>query len=91
MVSTTSQRRLTSKGQVTIPVEIRELLSLHPRDRVQFVVDGNQVRIEKATSVVDRYYGIARDKGSLPSDAREADEMIEEEMAREVVNETGAS
>ena len=40
--------RITSKGQVTIPVEIRERLGLLPDSEVEFVVEGNAVRIRKA-------------------------------------------
>ena len=36
--------RITSKGQVTIPVEIREKLGLFPNSEVDFDVDGNAVR-----------------------------------------------
>jgi AbrB family looped-hinge helix DNA binding protein len=41
--------RITSKGQVTIPVEIRERLGLLPNSEVEFEVAGNVVRIKKAT------------------------------------------
>ena len=37
--------RITSKGQVTIPVEIRERLGLLPETEVEFVVDGDGARI----------------------------------------------
>lgn len=37
--------RITSKGQVTIPVEIRERLGLLPNTEVRFEVEGNAVRI----------------------------------------------
>jgi AbrB family looped-hinge helix DNA binding protein len=40
--------RITSKGQVTIPVEIRERLGLLPNSEVDFEVEGNTVRIRKA-------------------------------------------
>jgi AbrB family looped-hinge helix DNA binding protein len=40
--------RITSKGQVTIPLEIRERLGLLPDTEVEFVVDGDAVRIVKA-------------------------------------------
>ncbi|MEO8604773.1 MAG: AbrB/MazE/SpoVT family DNA-binding domain-containing protein [bacterium] len=40
--------RITSKGQVTIPIEIREQLGLLPNSEVEFSVDGNAVRIRKA-------------------------------------------
>jgi AbrB family looped-hinge helix DNA binding protein len=39
---------LTSKGQVTIPIEIREALGLLPGTAVEFDVVGNSVRIRKA-------------------------------------------
>lgn len=37
--------RITSKGQVTIPIEIRERLGLLPHTEVRFEVEGNAVRI----------------------------------------------
>ncbi len=40
--------RITSKGQVTIPQEIREKLGFLPNTEVEFVVDGRVVRIVKA-------------------------------------------
>ena len=40
--------RITSKGQVTIPVEIRERLGLLPNSEVEFEVEGTAVRIHKA-------------------------------------------
>jgi AbrB family looped-hinge helix DNA binding protein len=39
---------LTSKGQVTIPQEIREALGLHAGTRVEFDIVGDAVRIRKA-------------------------------------------
>jgi AbrB family looped-hinge helix DNA binding protein len=40
--------RITSKGQVTIPQEIREQLGLLPYSEVEFEVDGDSVRVRKA-------------------------------------------
>src|SRR5437764_944968 len=40
--------RITAKGQVTIPIEIREKLGLLPATEVEFQVVGNAVRITKA-------------------------------------------
>lgn len=39
--------RITSKGQVTIPQEIREKLGLLPQSEVEFTIVGNSVRIRK--------------------------------------------
>jgi AbrB family looped-hinge helix DNA binding protein len=37
--------RITSKGQVTIPIEIRERAGLLPHTEVRFEVEGDTVRI----------------------------------------------
>lgn len=42
--------KVTSKGQVTIPQDIRERFGLLPDTEVEFVVEGNTVRIVKARS-----------------------------------------
>lgn len=39
--------RVTSKGQVTIPSEIREKFGLLPDTEVEFIVDGDAVKIER--------------------------------------------
>ena len=46
--------RITSKGQVTIPMDIREKLGLLPNTEVEFEIDGNAVRVKKAASRQDR-------------------------------------
>lgn len=40
--------RITSKGQVTIPIEIRQKLGLHPDTEVRFEIAGDAVRIRRA-------------------------------------------
>ena len=42
--------RITSKGQVTIPQEIREKAGLLPETEVEFVLEGKVVRIVRARS-----------------------------------------
>ena len=42
--------RITSKGQVTIPQAVRERTGLLPNTDVEFVIDGDDVRIVKAVS-----------------------------------------
>jgi AbrB family looped-hinge helix DNA binding protein len=39
---------VTTKGQITIPKEIRERLDLKDGDRVIFVIEGGQATIRKA-------------------------------------------
>jgi AbrB family looped-hinge helix DNA binding protein len=40
--------RITSKGQVTIPQDIRERFGLLPHTEVEFVTEGNVVVLRKA-------------------------------------------
>lgn len=39
--------RITTKGQITIPIEIRERLGLLPWSEVAFELDGDGVRLTK--------------------------------------------
>jgi bifunctional DNA-binding transcriptional regulator/antitoxin component of YhaV-PrlF toxin-antitoxin module len=40
--------RITSKGQVTIPIHIREQAGLMPHTEVEFEFDGTAVRVRRA-------------------------------------------
>jgi AbrB family looped-hinge helix DNA binding protein len=51
--------RITVKGQVTIPLEIREKLGLLPHTEVEFDVDRDAVRIRKVASTRARHRGHA--------------------------------
>jgi antitoxin PrlF len=42
--------RVTSKGQVTIPAHIRERFGLLPDTEVEFVVEGDTVKIVRAAN-----------------------------------------
>jgi AbrB family looped-hinge helix DNA binding protein len=46
--------RMTVKGQVTIPIEMREKLGLLPNSEVEFALVGDSVRITKAKGAKSR-------------------------------------
>lgn len=46
--------RITSKGQVTIPIEVRQKAGLLPDTEVEFVVRGNTVIVKKAGKIPRR-------------------------------------
>ena len=46
--------RMTSKGQVTIPMDIRQKLGLLPWTEVDFELDGNAVRVTRKTGTKGR-------------------------------------
>jgi AbrB family looped-hinge helix DNA binding protein len=59
--------RITSKGQVTIPIAIREKLGLLPNTEVEFNLQGNAARIVKAPEKKGRSRGndaVARLRGA---------------------------
>ncbi len=62
--------RITTKGQVTIPVDIRERFGLLPHTEVIFEVDGNTVRLRKSEAISDgrgqRLLRRMRGKATLP-------------------------
>jgi len=49
--------RITSKGQVTIPLAIREKAGLLPNTEVEFELDGRTVRIRRARHKTGRGRG----------------------------------
>lgn len=46
--------RITSKGQITIPQQVRHALGLHPGDEVDVVVEGKVARIVPVGGVTGR-------------------------------------
>lgn len=46
--------RVTTKGQVTIPIEIRQQLDIGPECEVEFEVVGNLVQLRKASANEER-------------------------------------
>jgi AbrB family looped-hinge helix DNA binding protein len=56
---------LTSKGQLTVPKEVRDLLGLKSGDRVVFEFEGGSVRLR-----AERHKSLGELKGSLPARGR---------------------
>jgi AbrB family looped-hinge helix DNA binding protein len=44
---------VTTKGQVTIPVDIRSRFHIRPNDRVDFIVDGDRIVLMPVRSLKD--------------------------------------
>lgn len=60
---------ITSKGQTTVPKEVREALDLEPGDRLSWEIRGGKVRITTERPGLFRWEGIFKDG---PADAVEA-------------------
>jgi len=77
---------VTEKGQVTIPLEIRRLMGLHPHDKVAFEMEGDVVKIRRASSKLLQGYGAVTPKNK-PEHLRELRESFEKGVAEEVTSE----
>jgi antitoxin PrlF len=64
---------MTSKGQVTIPAEIRQALGLVEGDRLEVRLDSDTVCLRRAESVIARTAGIFAHSGP----ARSVEELRE--------------
>ena len=53
---------VTTKGQVTIPIELREKLGIKPGDRVGFVTEGERVLLQRQETAVEAVFGLIKAK-----------------------------
>lgn len=72
---------LTSKGQVTIPKEVRDSLHLHTGDKVEFVItESREALIRPITKKVDDVFGRLHTKERKPISIEEMDAGIRQKM-----------
>ena len=78
--------KVTSKGQVTIPLEVRQKLALEPGSRVDFVLTAEgKLMIEPVETSVRSLEGIFHQAGREPVSLDEMDRSIADE-AEEIVS-----
>ena len=68
--------KVMSKGQVTIPKNVRSVLGVETGDRVTFIVDGNSVRV-----VNSALYALQRFQEQMKGEADKAGFLSEEDVA----------
>lgn len=72
--------KVTSKGQVTIPLEIRQKLGLEAGSRIDFVLTGEgRVIVEPVHSSVKSLEGVFHNARQKPVSLAEMQDAIEEE------------
>ena len=70
---------ITTKGQVTIPKEIRDYLNLDIGSKVDFVIDENGiVKLIPLNIPIQKLSGILHRKGMKPTTLEEMEEIIGE-------------
>lgn len=67
---------VTSKGQVTIPKPIRDLLQIKTGDRLDFVVEDDQVVLRPATLDLRSLKGLLHRPGRKPVSLKEMDAAV---------------
>jgi AbrB family looped-hinge helix DNA binding protein len=72
---------MTEKGQVTIPLAVRKLLDLKPRDRVTFRITKERVELLPASMSLEKAFGAVQPR-SKPEDWKEARRRAREERVR---------
>ena len=75
------QATITSKGQVTLPKPIRDKLHLRPGDKIDFVLDGDGLRVMPVTAPVTELKGMMP-KPAVPVSLQEMDAAIARAAAR---------
>ena len=79
---------VTRKGQITIPIEIRQSLNLNTGDKLAVEQRGDTVLLRRATSVVERTAGIfAKYRKATPLSPAEERAAFEQGVADEVSSE----
>ena len=68
--------RVMSKGQVTIPKNVRSVLGINSGDRVTFVVEGNEVRV-----VNSAVYALMKFQEQMKGEAGKAGLLTENDVA----------
>lgn len=72
---------ITTKGQVTIPKEIRDSLRLNTGDKIEFVLtDDKQALIKPVSVKVDEVYGRLHDPRRNPVSIEAMDTAIRRKM-----------
>ncbi len=77
---------VSPKGQITLPVEVRRLLSIKPKDQVCIQVEGDEVKIVSLKSRLDASF-MAVPALKKPVSLKEMEELAHEEHAREAAKE----
>jgi antitoxin PrlF len=77
-------RAVTTKGQVTIPAEVRRLLGVKPHDRVVFRVADGKVELQPSSTTLESTFGAVTPR-SRPEDFKELRDIAIEEHARSVI------
>ncbi len=76
---------VTSKGQVTIPKEIRDRLHIRSNDKVDFVLDGDRVLLVPVRTLLDLRGAVtSRGKGDFAKERAQAKAAVAKRVREEM-------
>jgi antitoxin PrlF len=75
---------LTSKGQTTIPIEVRSALNLRPGDKIRYMVKGNKVELRVKNKRAIDLAGRFHDPERAPVSLEDMEAAIGDAMARRI-------
>ncbi|MBC2712728.1 MAG: type II toxin-antitoxin system PrlF family antitoxin [Desulfosarcina sp.] len=78
---------LTSKGQTTIPKDVRNLLGLKPNDKIFYMVEGKRVVIKPLKGNILDLRGSVTTK-EKPIDFKKLRDTTRKKVARKIVEES---
>ena len=76
-----AQATLTSKGQITIPKNIRESLQIQVGDKIEFTItSNNEALLRPITKAVDEVFGKLHRPGRRPVSVEKMDSKIKQKV-----------
>lgn len=79
-------RLITTKGQVTIPAEIRRRLKVKPGDRIAFRVINGRVELAPPTMTLESAFGSVKPR-KRPENFKELRDIAIEEKVKKTIDE----
>ena len=77
---------ITQRGQVTLPVEVMEILGVKPRGKVEFQINNGEIKLAPAVLTLDVVFGSVKPKDK-PEDFEEISRLAKEEKAQKTIEE----
>lgn len=78
---------ITDKGQVTIPVAIRQILNLQPSNRLIFSIEDERIIAQPIKADLLSLYGSIKTKSKKPVDLKKIRQVIRKKIAENAAHE----
>ena len=83
--------KVTSKGQLTVPLAVRKLLSIQKGDEIMFIPDGKRIIIERLPGKIPsgQVFGRLHRSGTKPLDIEQARAEVRKTRAKRYAGHDG--